>query len=60
MQGDIERARARILADGFYGPVDDDEWEQSEGYRMTMAEAMAIVKDDKETKTLTWWKEIYG
>lgn len=57
---DLEKARTRIMNDGLYGPLDDDEWEEAEGYRMTMTQALAIVKTDPETKTLWWWKEIYG
>jgi len=40
----LRRALARIVADGYHGPIGDREWEAMDGARMDMRRALAIVR----------------
>ncbi len=40
----LRRALRRIVADGYYGPLGDREWEAMDGARMDMKRAIAIVR----------------
>jgi hypothetical protein len=35
----------RVCADGFSGPISDDEWEEATGSKISLKEALKIVKD---------------
>jgi hypothetical protein len=40
----LRRALCRVVADGYYGPLGDREWEEMDGARMDMRRAIAIVR----------------
>lgn len=40
-----KRCRTRVFIDGNYGPIDDDEWKETEGEdEPTLAEALEVIK----------------
>lgn len=41
----LTQAWDRVHADGWSGPIDNDEWEETEGYRMTVTDGRRILAD---------------
>lgn len=48
----LRRALARVTADGYYGPIADDLWEESVGGAMPMARARQIIRHAQEDAEL--------
>jgi hypothetical protein len=46
----LRRALNRVVADGHYGPIDDEEHEATMGYRMSMVRALDIIADAQEAE----------
>lgn len=45
----LQRARIRVRADGWYGPISDDVWKEEAGYKMPMKRAKCIVREAMNT-----------
>lgn len=41
----LKQAYSRVVSDGYYGPFNDEDWEECNGYIMPMARAERIMHD---------------
>lgn len=49
----LRRALRRVVADGYYGPIADREFEAMAGARMSMAKALSIIRQAQEAQLPT-------